>query len=179
MLIFGENSKVFEEKNEFLGKISDLWKIFGFGDNFGFWETFCILDEISNFRIFLFFWKYWDFVNFLELFLKCLVFRNCWNNSDFQMFYGGVSYFFWTNCRNSSWNLWTNFRILKKKKLDLWKNLKNGDFRCSFDFVDKKLFLGKLRALKSLNFPVGRLWRAKTFRTKCVIFFHDMCAKSA
>ena len=30
------------------------------------------------------------------------------------------------------------------------------------------------RALKSLNFPVGRLWRAKTFRTKCVNLFHHM-----
>ena len=50
LLICGENSKVFKEKNGFLGKISDLWKIFGFGDNFGFWETFCILDEISNFQ---------------------------------------------------------------------------------------------------------------------------------
>ena len=35
------------------------------------------------------------------------------------------------------------------------------------------------RDLKRLNFPVGRLLRAKTFRTKCVNCFRDMCAKSA
>ena len=44
--------------------------------------------------------------------------------------------------------MWTNFIILTKKKLDLWKKLKNWDFRCSFDFVDKKLFLGKLQSPK-------------------------------
>ena len=54
LLIFGENSKVFEEKNGFLGKISDLWKIFGFGDNVGFWETFVFLMKFPIFRIFFF-----------------------------------------------------------------------------------------------------------------------------
>ena len=35
------------------------------------------------------------------------------------------------------------------------------------------------RDLKSQNFPDGRLKRAKTFRTKCVNCFRDICAKSA
>ena len=35
------------------------------------------------------------------------------------------------------------------------------------------------RALKSLNFPVSRLWRAKTFQTKHVDFYPRMCTKSA
>ena len=34
----------------------------------------------------------------------------------------------------------------------------------------------KTRGLKSPNFPVGRILRAKTFRTKCVIFSCNMCA---
>ena len=37
----------------------------------------------------------------------------------------------------------------------------------------------KTRGLKSPNFPVGRILRAKIFRTKCVNFFADICAKSA
>ena len=32
-----------------------------------------------------------------------------------------------------------------------------------------------IRALKSPNFPVGRLWRAKTFRTKCVNSYFATC----
>ena len=35
------------------------------------------------------------------------------------------------------------------------------------------------RAPKCLNFPVGRLWRAKAFRTNCIIFFQQMCVKTA
>ena len=32
---------------------------------------------------------------------------------------------------------------------------------------------------RSKNFPVGTILRAKTFRTKCVNLFHNICAKSA
>ena len=118
LLTFGENFKVFEEKNWFWGQISDLWKIFGFGDNFGFWETFWILDEISNFQNINFFGKKLGFCNFFGFFLEMSCISEWFRFSD--VFWGGFQ-FFWTNCRNSSWNLWTNFIILTKKKLDLWK----------------------------------------------------------
>ena len=92
LLTFGENLKVFEEKNWFWGQISDLWKIFGFGDNFEFWETFWIWDEISNFQNINFLEKKLGFLKKIwNSFLKCLVFRN---DSDFQMFFGGASNFF-------------------------------------------------------------------------------------
>ena len=36
------------------------------------------------------------------------------------------------------------------------------------------MVIGFIRALKSLNFPVGRLWRAKTFRMNYVNFVHHI-----
>ena len=38
---------------------------------------------------------------------------------------------------------------------------------------------GTSRGLKSQNFPVGRLKRAKTFRTECINHFCDQCVKKA
>ena len=93
-LILGENSKVFEEKNGFLGKISDLWKIFGFGDNFGFWETFCILDEISNFQN-IFFLKRLGFCKFFGTFLEMSCISELLKQFRFSnVLWGGFPIFF-------------------------------------------------------------------------------------
>ena len=40
------------------------------------------------------------------------------------------------------------FNYFDKERIRFVKKLKNGDFRCSFDFVDKKYFLGKLQSPK-------------------------------
>ena len=50
-------------------KKSDFWKIFGFGGNFGFGKTFCILEEVSSFQNIWFFGeKKSDFAKFSDFF---------------------------------------------------------------------------------------------------------------
>ena len=99
--------------NCFFLKILVLGITLDFGKHFEFWMKFPI------FRILIFLGKNCDFVNFLDFFLEMSCISEWFRFSD--VFWGGFQ-FFWTNCRNSSWNLWTNFWILTKKRLYLWNN---------------------------------------------------------